>query len=413
MALEIACDNQWWFSRSVHRQRVENCVFAVLSIGGRECPLIHSELGRDGRPTHSFKFLNSADRDFWIELRGSQIDIEVVECGEQVPEIDQADEEDQKDQPSVPDLLEAPPISRNSETLFDAYIFADWSASSRPKTGKDSIWIGAGAYNADGLLIVDRAINLRTRRQAESEVRELLRKYVQSHRRVLIGFDFPYGYPAEWHRAVGLANHGGWQELWDLLARRIKDDEHNANNRCDVANDLNAAVAQFVGPFWSRPNANAAAYPALPATKPPCFGDGIVEFREIDRQLKNSGKHPKSVWQLFGNGAVGSQALLGIPVLHRLRNDDQLEPCSQVWPFESGWQCPTGQRPFVLHAEIWPGAIDVTRGLHPVKDAAQVLSYVYWAARHDVVGTLRARFNPHATAPAAVIQQCEGWILGG
>ena len=64
-------------------------------------------------PPNSFKFLNSADRDFWIELRGSQIDIEVVECGEQEPVIDQADEEDQKDQPSVPDLLEAPSISRD------------------------------------------------------------------------------------------------------------------------------------------------------------------------------------------------------------------------------------------------------------------------------------------------------------
>jgi hypothetical protein len=50
--------------------------------------------------------------------------------------------------------------------------------------------------------------------------------------------------------------------------------------------------------------------------------------------------------------------------------------------------------------------------LHAVKDAAQVLSYVYWAARLDVTGNLNARFNPHAAAPAAVVQQCEGWILG-
>ena len=409
MPPEYVRDNQWWYSQSVHRPRVENCMFVVLSIGGRECPLIHSKLGCDGRATHSFRFLNPTDRTFWSGLRGNEIDIEVIECGEQIPDIHQADEVDLPDQPCAAELLEVSPVSRSTDTLFDAYIFVDWSAASRPKTGTDSIWIAEGVFDKK-LLVVSQPTNPRTRQQAEAEVRDMLRQHTQLHRRVLIGFDFPYGYPAQWHAALGLASQGNWQTLWSLFAQRITDDAQNANNRCDVANDLNAAVAQFVGPFWSRPNANAAAYPALPATKPPCFGNGIVEFREIDRQLKNSGKHPKSVWQLFGNGAVGSQALLGIPVLHRLRNDDQLEPCSQVWPFESGWQCPTGQRPFVLHSEIWPGAIDVMRGLHAVKDAAQVLSYVYWAARRDVVGHIGACFNPHA--PAAVVQFCEGWILG-
>ena len=66
----------------------------------------------------------------------------------------------------------------------------------------------------------------------------------------------------------------------------------------------------------------------------------------------------------------------------------------------------------MLHAEIWPGAIPVARGLHTIKDAAQVLSYVYWAARLDVTGNLSARFNPQPAALAAVVQQCEGWILG-
>lgn len=196
----------------------------------------------------------------------------------------------------------------------------------------------------------------------------------QLHRRVLIGFDFPYGYPANWHNVVGVANSGDRQALWNLLEQLIVDGAHNDNNRFDVATELNAAVADFAGPFWGRPNSKGAAYPALPATKPECFVNEIVEFREIEQWLQNTGRRPKSVWQLFGNGAVGSQALLGIPVLHRLRNHEQLQRCSQVWPFETGWQCPTVQRPFVLYAEIWPGAIPVERGLHAVKDAAQVLS---------------------------------------
>ena len=158
MALEIVRDNQWWFSQSVHRPRVENCGFVVLSIGGRECPLIHSQLGRDGRPTHSFSFLHPADRAFWIALRGSQVDIEIIECGDRTPEIDQADEVDQADQPSVPELLEVPPVSRSCETLFDAYIFVDWSLVA-PKDRERQHLDWRGAYDANDCLIVDRPIN--------------------------------------------------------------------------------------------------------------------------------------------------------------------------------------------------------------------------------------------------------------
>jgi hypothetical protein len=412
MPLETVRDNQWWYSQSVHRPRVETCGFVMLSIGGRECPLVHSELGCDGRPTHSFKFLNAADRAFWVALRGNQVDINVIECGDQLPELDQADEAEQADEPGTPQLLEMPIVCRGGDTLFDAYVFIDWSASSRPKTGADSVWIGAGAYDANGNLVVDRPINPRTRQQAETRVCELLVEHTKSQRRVLVGFDFPYGYPANWHTAIG-TNAGTWQGLWNLLVQQITDNGQNTNNRCDVANDLNAAVVNFAGPFWSRPNVNAALYPSLPATKPHCFANALVaEFREIEQRLRATGRQPKSVWQLFGNGVVGSQVLLGIPVLFRLHNHEQLRACSQVWPFETGWQCPVSQRPCVVHAEIWPGAIPVARGLHPIKDAAQVLSYVYWAARLDVGGNLNARFNPHAAPPAAVVQQCEGWILG-
>jgi hypothetical protein len=50
------------------------------------------------------------------------------------------------------------------------------------------------------------------------------------------------------------------------------------------------------------------------------------------------------IWKLFGNGSVGGQALLGIPRLSALRNDEVLEPVFRVWPFETGFErCPVGQ----------------------------------------------------------------------
>jgi len=166
-------------------------------------------------------------------------------------------------------------------TLFDAYVFVDWSAVSKPKYGADSIWIGAGEYAENGDFIVDQPANPATRRQAEAKVCELLIRHVQSNRRVLVVFDFAYGYPAHWNNAVGW-NPGNWQALWSLLAERITDNNQNLNNRCEVANSLNAAVAGSPGPFWSRPNKNITLHTSLPAKKPHCFGDEIREFREVE-----------------------------------------------------------------------------------------------------------------------------------
>jgi hypothetical protein len=358
-------------------------------------------IAMDEKPVHPFKSLPSRPTD---ELDSS----EALSDDERILDPDLGVDSRPIGKSESPQQMVMQHVCRQTQTLFDAYIFVDWSASSRPNSGEDSIWIGAGAYDANGNLVVDQPQNPSTRTSAETYVLDLLQAHVREHRRVLIGFDFPYGYPANWHKAVG-HNTGSWSTLWDLFAQRITDVAQN-NNRWDVANSLNAAIAGFTGPYWGKPSNVDAPY--LSETKPSCFTNDVMEFRQIEHCLRRAGKQPKSVWQLYYNGSVGSQALLGIPVLHRLRNHETLSSCSQVWPFETGWQCPVDQQPFILHAEIWPGAIPVNGALHPVKDAAQVLSYVYWAARLDVVGNLSARFNPHTTPPSSTVQQCEGWILG-
>ena len=39
----------------------------------------------------------------------------------------------------------------DSSRLFDDYVMVDWSASSHPRTGKDSIWIASGDWHGDTL----------------------------------------------------------------------------------------------------------------------------------------------------------------------------------------------------------------------------------------------------------------------
>lgn len=83
--------------------------------------------------------------------------------------------------------------------IFDQYIIVDWSASNRPRVGKDSVWICV--LGADGQLSTD---NPPTRGKAEVIVRDALRHFVADGERVLVGFDFPYGYPAGFAAALGL-----------------------------------------------------------------------------------------------------------------------------------------------------------------------------------------------------------------
>ena len=106
-------------------------------------------------------------------------------------------------------------------------------------------------------------------------------------------------------------------------------------------------------------------------------------------------------------GRAAARALVRIPVLHRLRNDDQLRHCSQVWRFETEWECPAVRRSFVLHAELWPGAIEVTKELDAVPKG-QVPNYVYWVARRDIDGSLTSFFNSHSVRLTRHVQNCEG-----
>ncbi len=88
--------------------------------------------------------------------------------------------------------------------------------------------------------------------------------------------------------------------------------------------------------FWGHPPGRV--FEGLAPTKKgrvARLGLGLAELRETERRASCPGSSPKSVWQLFGNGSVGSQALTGIPVLARLRDDPALAPHSRVWPFEA------------------------------------------------------------------------------
>jgi precorrin-8X/cobalt-precorrin-8 methylmutase len=286
--------------------------------------------------------------------------------------------------------------------LFDAYLIVDWSANSTPKRGKDSsIWL---AYHENGTRTVE---NISTRWAARTRVADLLRDAVGRSKRVLVGFDFPYSYPTGFARALGLSGEP-WRAVWCELTSLIDDRPDNSNNRWQVA-ATNKRLGAGSGSFWNVPPTHACS--ELTVRKPafPCAG--LNEYRLVEQRLRDYGRGAHSAWKLFTAGSVGSQTLLGIPVVESLRSDPALAAVSRVWPFETRFSAtPSPERgPFVLHAEVWPGAFPVDHSLHEIKDAAQVQCLVERFAREDVAGGLGRWFQVDA-AHDVVLE--EGWILG-
>jgi hypothetical protein len=263
--------------------------------------------------------------------------------------------------------------------LFDAYLAVDWSASSSPKRGRDSIWLCRHGSPPE---------NPSTRREATHRVRELLEQLVADGKRVLVGFDFPYGYPQGFADLVAPGDRPPWRRTWDALVRRIRDDERNRNNRFEVAAALNVDG----GPFWGCPGGQVRD--GLTMRRGISFPhSGLQEFRAVERAVPGV----QSAWKLYGAGSVGSQALLGIPRVAALR--DALSRVSAVWPFE-----PTRDVQ-VVHVEIWPGLVEPTA--RPIRDAGQVEALVGGWARLDEVGRLGALFEVPSSSSTE-----EGWIFG-
>ena len=290
---------------------------------------------------------------------------------------------------------------------FDAYLMVNWSASSRPVTRADSIWYCL-AHRTDNGSPVVALKNPATRREAIAEIRQILRRQASHKRTVLVGFDFPYGYPTGTAPALGLTDAPAWLAIWRELTAGIVDGGDNKNNRFEVAAKLNHRISEGCYPFWGCPQMRVCS--TMSSTR---GGPG----RLAEKRLTDVG-NMQPIWKLFGIGSVGSQALLGIPHLASLRDDEVLSPVSRVWPFEVG----LGVLPsrlkrdyLILHAEIYPSLLPVRPAAYEVKDAAQVRTIATHFAALDDAGGLSALFAgpSHLTVEDRLrVEREEGWTLG-
>ncbi|WP_226782007.1 molybdopterin-binding protein [Oceaniglobus trochenteri] len=274
-------------------------------------------------------------------------------------------------------------------TGYDTIAIVDWSAGN--DTGatprKDAIWAGVVRGG-----IAAPPVYLRNRDLAHSWLTALAQGEIAAGRRLLLGFDFPFGYPDGFgHRLCGTDDP---LALWDWFAEALHD-RPQGNDRFALAGRINAMFSG-TGPFWF--NGTKTDIPGLPR-KDSREGHGMTERRAADSAATGA----FTCWQMGGAGAVGGQAMTGMAALSRLRAT--LGDRVAVWPFQPL------TAPVAL-VEVWPSLIArVVRDRQhsdEIRDAAQVrvLAESLWQAQQD--GTLEPMLND--VPPAA--RASEGWILG-
>src|SRR5260221_8496716 len=294
--------------------------------------------------------------------------------------------------------------------LFDAYLMVDWSAANTPRRGRDSIWL-CHLVRRDDKLVATAPENLAKRRAADDRLREILVADLERHRSVLVGCDFPFSYAHGLAKRLGLSGPA-WRAVWDEIASHLEDGPDNANTGFAIAAQLNARVSGGAFPFWGGPARKGA----------PCLGmghhrrheaEGLAERRLSDMRLRRL----QPGWKLAGTGSAGSQALTGIPIVRRLRDDPLLIARAQIWPFETGLRA-LGHADAIgriIFAEIYPSLVAVRPRPGEVKDSAQVRAIARHFADLDGLGALGMIFagDPGLSAgERAIVEAEEGWVLG-
>jgi len=282
----------------------------------------------------------------------------------------------------------------------------DWSAAASPNTGKDSIWWALLRRKGNRLRLTRRR-NPGTRHAATNELADKLTELAAEGDRVLVGFDFPFGYPDGTAERLGMSGLP-WRHIWQEIADLIDDAPDNKNNRIDVAEDLNERLSGEAFPFWGNVREETRTFLVRRGRRPHGGGD-LAEWRLCDIRARTT----SSVWQLAGAGSVGSQVLTGIPRVLQLRTDPRLAMISHIWPFETGL-C-HDPRPQIVFAEVYPSLVEPEPERNIVKDARQVRTIAKHFAALDATGDLGALFegDPALTqAERTIVETEEAWILG-
>ena len=291
--------------------------------------------------------------------------------------------------------------------LFDAYVIVRWSAASKAAAaGADSVLIG----------LVRRDVRFRntyssqaaaTRAEGEKKLGDILGDLAKRGERVLVGLDFPLGFPRG--LAAGLKLPGEpWQAVWNQLDKMVKDKPDNTNNRFGVGAEINRRLTGGPFPFWGCPPKDALTTLQPKRTREHEAGD-LPEMRLTETRVKGA----PSIWKLYYNGSIGGQAILGVPMVRRLKQKygDEMK----AWPFETGWGSAGLEEAKLVTAEVFTGPAEAKPAAGESKDQTEIRAYAEQLAKLDDASKLAPLFAAPAGVDAVEAETArseEGWILG-
>lgn len=261
-------------------------------------------------------------------------------------------------------------------------LIVDWSGGNDrgPTPKRDAIW--TCLVTPDG----EETRYHRNRAVAETAITASIAAEIDAGRPVHAGFDFPFATPAGF--AATLTGTDDPRALWDWFAAHVED-APRANNRFDLAAAINARFPGL-GPFWG--NGLSRDIPHLPRRG----NDRTFRWTPERRTVETRARGAFACWQLSGAGSVGSQMILGMPLLSRLSR----RFATAAWPWDKG------PAPLTL-MEIWPSLIApvIREDSRPtdIRDAVQVSVMARTIAA--MPKALRDRFLAVTAGP-------EGWIFG-
>ena len=118
------------------------------------------------------------------------------------------------------------PCPGNPMSLFDFYIMVDWSGAMRRRGMRaDTIWTAYGGIEAEN----PKTDSPFSRTEAIHLIHSLLDEQSRKMLRVLLCFDFAYGFPRDFSAALQAATGKTdaalpWLAAWQYLSEAIKDD---------------------------------------------------------------------------------------------------------------------------------------------------------------------------------------------
>ena len=221
----------------------------------------------------------------------------------------------------------------NRETV-QRVVAVDWSGRKDAAGQRRHIW--AGVWTAG------EAVRLECGR-TRAEVVEWLVELARETPRMVVGFDFCFGFPAWFVRD----EHGSASgpEFWERVEREGLAERWLARGGVDAR-------------FWGKPHRRPEEFSGerlhrmLRATDIDCKLAALIP--EAERAARVKGIAPKSVFQIGGAGSVGTASLRGFAVLLRLREAE-----FRVWPFDVPGLSLQRPKPLVveMYTRLMTGAV--------------------------------------------------------